>query len=179
MDTETDDVQRNKHPAREVDPIDRKILGVLVEDATISYAELGERVGLSPPAAHERVKRLKRSGAIRATSAIIDPRAVKKPLLAFVHIDTRGWGKTPELMAVSQYPEVEEIHTVAGDTCVLLKVRTEDTRALQGLLSRLYETAGVTSTRSYVVLSTYLERPVQPGVTDKWPTPGHMSKPLY
>jgi len=30
-----------------------------------------------------------------------------------------------------------------------------------------------------VVLSTYLERPVQPGVTDKWPTPGHMSKPLY
>ena len=41
MDAETDDVQRNRQPAREVDPIDRKILGVLVEDATISYAELG------------------------------------------------------------------------------------------------------------------------------------------
>ena len=79
MDAETDDVQRNRQPAREVDPIDRKILGVLVEDATISYAELGARVGLSPPAAHERVKRLRRSGAIRATSAIIDPKAVKKP----------------------------------------------------------------------------------------------------
>ncbi|WP_224544296.1 Lrp/AsnC family transcriptional regulator [Mesorhizobium sp. CA16] len=179
MDAETDDIQRNKHPAREVDPIDRKILGVLVEDATISYAELGERVGLSAPAAHERVKRLKRSGAIRATSAIIDPRAVKKPLLAFVHIDTRGWGKTPELMAVSKYPEVEEIHTVAGDTCMLLKVRTEDTRALEGLLARLYDTPGVTSTRSYVVLSTYLERPVQPEITNEWPAPKHMATPMY
>ena len=179
MDVETDDIQRNKHPSRELDPIDRKILGVLVEDATISYADLGDRVGLSPPAAHERVKRLRRSGAIRATSAIIDPRAVKKPLLAFVHIDTTGWGKTPELMAISECPEVEEIHSVAGDTCMLIKVRTEDTRALEGLLSRIYETPGVVSTRSYVVLSTYLERPVQPGITAEWPTPRHMATPVY
>ncbi|WFP75804.1 Lrp/AsnC family transcriptional regulator [Mesorhizobium sp. WSM4906] len=179
MDAETDDVQRNRQSPREVDPIDRKILGVLVEDATISYAELGDRVGLSPPAAHERVKRLRRSGAIRATSAIIDPKAVKKPLLAFVHIDTRGWGKTPELMAISECPEVEEIHSVAGDTCMLLKVRTEDTRALEGLLSRIYETPGVVSTRSYVVLSTYLERPVQPDITAEWPTPRHMAAPVY
>lgn len=179
MDEETDGIQPNRQPARELDPIDRKILGVLVEDATISYAELGERIGLSAPAAHERVKRLKRSGAIRATAAIIDPRAVKKPLLAFVHVDTRGWGKTAELMAVSKYPEVEEIHTVAGDACLLLKVRTEDPRALEGLLARLYDTPGVTSTRSYVVLSTYLERPVQAEITAEWPAPRHMATPVY
>ncbi|MER9583422.1 Lrp/AsnC family transcriptional regulator [Mesorhizobium sp. M0276] len=179
MDEETDGIPLNKAATRDLDATDRRILGVLVDDATISYAELGDRVGLSPPAAHERVKRLRRSGAIRNTAAIIDPRAVKKPLLAFVHIDTKGWGKTPELMAVSEYPEVEEIHSVAGDSCMLLKVRTEDTRALEGLLSRLYETPGVTSTRSYVVLSTYLERPVQPGTTTEWPTPRHMAKPLY
>jgi len=179
MDEETDGIQRNRQTGRDIDPIDRKILGVLVDDATISYAELGDRVGLSPPAAHERVKRLRRSGAIRSTAAIIDPKAVKKPLLAFVHIDTRGWGKTPELMAISECPEVEEIHSVAGDTCMLLKVRTENTRALEGLLSRLYETPGVVSTRSYVVLSTYLERPVQPGITAEWPAPRHMAKPVY
>ncbi|TGQ38442.1 MULTISPECIES: Lrp/AsnC family transcriptional regulator [unclassified Mesorhizobium] len=179
MDGETDGILQNRPVTRDVDAIDRKILGALVDDATISYAELGDRVGLSPPAAHERVKRLRRSGAIRSTSAIIDPKAVCKPLLAFVHIDTKGWGKTPELMAISEHPEVEEIHSVAGDTCMLIKVRTEDTRALEGLLSRLYETPGVTSTRSYVVLSTYLERPVQPGITTEWPTPRHMAKPLY
>ncbi len=179
MDEETDGVLRNRLATREVDAVDRRILGILVDDATISYADLGERVGLSPPAVHERVKRLRRSGAIRATAAIIDPKAVRKPLLAFVHIDTRGWGKTPELMAVSKFPEVEEIHTVAGDTCMLLKVRTEDTRALEGLLARLYDTPGVTSTRSYVVLSTYLERPVQPEITSEWPAPKHMATPMY
>lgn len=179
MDTETDGIRPSKLPERTVDPADRRLLGVLVEDATVSYAELGERCGLSAPAAHERVKRMRRSGTIRSTSAIVDPKAIGKPLLAFVHVNTDGWGKTPELMTVAEFPEVEEIHSVAGDTCMLLKVRTEDTRALEGLLARLYDTPGVLSTRSYVVLSTYLERPVQPGTTREWPAPKHMARPIY
>ena len=40
---------------------------------------------------------------------------------------------------------------------------------LEGLLARLYDTPGVKATRSYVVLSTYLERPVQPATTSDWP----------
>jgi DNA-binding Lrp family transcriptional regulator len=169
MDQNTDDVRRKRQPERDLDAMDRKLLGVLVEDATISYVDLGERVGLSPPAAHERVKRLRRSGAIRRVAALIEPESVDKTLLAFVHVDTTGWGKTQALLAIEEYPEVEEIHSVAGDTCMLLKVRTESTHALEGLLARLYDTPGVKATRSYVVLSTYLERPVQPGVTRDWP----------
>lgn len=169
MDQNTDDVRRRRSPERELDTMDRKILGVLVEDASISYADLGDRVGLSPPAAHERVKRLRRSGAIRRVAAMIDPEAVGKTLLAFVHVDTTGWGKTQALLAIEEHPEVEEIHSVTGDTCMLLKVRTDSTHALEGLLARLYDTPGVKATRSYVVLSTYIERPVQPGTTSEWP----------
>ncbi|CAN7636005.1 Lrp/AsnC family transcriptional regulator [Aminobacter aminovorans] len=179
MGEETDAIRQNRLPERSIDAADRRLLGALVEDATVSYAELGEKAGMSAPAAHERVKRMRRSGAIRQTVAMADPRSVGKPLLAFVHVDTRGWGKTPELMAVSSFPEVEEIHTVAGDACILLKVRTEDTRALEGLLARIYDTPGVTSTRSYVVLSTYLERPVQPGITQDWPAPKLGTNPIY
>lgn len=169
MNQNTDGIRRKGANGRGLDDMDRKLLGVLAEDATTSYAELGERVGLSPPAAHERVKRLRRSGTIRKVAALIDPEASGKPLLAFVHVDTTGWGKTPVLLAIEEHPEVEEIHSVAGDTCMLLKVRTESTHALEGLLARLYDTPGVKATRSYVVLSTYLERPVQPGVTAEWP----------
>src|SRR5688572_10414640 len=122
MEKETDDIRQNRVSSREIDALDRKLLGVLVEDATVSYAELGDRIGLSPPAAHERVKRLRRSGVIRRTAALIDPVAIGKPLLAFVHVDTQGWGKTGALLAFEQHPEVEEIHSVAGDTCMLLKV---------------------------------------------------------
>ncbi|WP_186188778.1 Lrp/AsnC family transcriptional regulator [Burkholderia gladioli] len=163
MNEEKYDVRQNRNQATSLDPVDRKLLGVLVEDATMSYAELGKRVALSAPAVHERVKRLRRSGVIRRTSVQISPQAIGRSLLAFVHVDTKGWGKTPELMRLSNCPEVEEIHSVAGDTSMLLKIRTEDARALEALLSSLYEIPGVSTTRTYVVLSTYLERSVQAG----------------
>src|SRR3546814_7117426 len=79
-----------------MDPMDRKLLGLLAEDATLSYKELGERLHLSAPAVHERVKKLKKSGAIRGTVARLDGEAVGRPLSAFIHIDTEGWGKRSE-----------------------------------------------------------------------------------
>src|SRR5688500_4509394 len=105
----TDGIRQNAKTVHEVDGFDRKLLSVLVEDATVSYAELGKRVGLSAPAVHERVKRLRRSGAIRRTSVLIDPCAVSKPLLAFIHVDTTGWCKSQALLAIERFPEVEEI----------------------------------------------------------------------
>lgn len=165
----TDDIRQNGQPTAAVDAMDRKLLAELVGDATLSYADLGRKVGLSAPAAHERVKRLRQRGAIRNVSALVEPYAVGKPLLAFIHVDTAGWGKTPVLMKIGRFPEVEEIHSVTGDACMLLKVRTDGPQALEQLLGHLYATPGVKATRSYVVLSTYLERPVQAEKTEDWP----------
>ena len=136
-------------------------LGLLAE-APRSYADLGRLLHLSPPAVHERVKRLKRDGVIKATVAVLDAEKVGKPLLAFVHVDTAGWGKSEQLMAMSKLPEVEEIHTVAGDTCVLLKIRTDGPQALEDILREIYDINGVERTRSYIALSTVLERGVRP-----------------
>lgn len=166
MNEKADDVRRGAARGRGLDALDRRLLARLAEDAGQSYAALGEAVGLSAPAVHERVKRLRRDGVLRGTVALVDAAALGKALLAFVHVDTVGWGKTHELLAIGDFPEVEEIHSVAGDTCMLLKVRTRDPRALEALLARLYATPGVKATRSYVVLSTYLERPAQPGATE-------------
>jgi DNA-binding Lrp family transcriptional regulator len=65
-------------------------LALLEEDATLPYAELGRRLHLSPPAVHERARRLRQSGVIRRTVAVLDPGLVGKPFLAFVHVDTEG-----------------------------------------------------------------------------------------
>jgi DNA-binding Lrp family transcriptional regulator len=161
---------------RELDGFDRKILGELVRDANVSYADLGKRIGLSAPAVHERVKRMRRTGAIRQTSVMIDPTAIGKPFLAFIHVDVKGWCKTPQQLTIAEFPEVEEIHNVAGDTSMLLKVRTENPRALEGLLARIYDVPGIVATRSYIVLSTQMERPVQPGTTKDWPVPAARRK---
>ena len=162
----TDGVRRSRSETRGLDAIDRKILGELAQQADLSYADLGERVGLSPPAVHERVKRLRASGRIRGTVALLDGAALGKPLLAFIHVDTAGWGKTPELMRIGELPEIEEIHSVTGDTCMLIKARLESSEALEGLLAKIYDVPAVRGTRTYVVLSTYVERPAQAGITD-------------
>ncbi|TFH88573.1 Lrp/AsnC family transcriptional regulator [Billgrantia azerbaijanica] len=162
----TESVRSRPPEARPLDAFDRRILGELAADAALSYADLGSRVGLSAPAVHERVKRLRTTGRIRGTVALLDGPSTGKPFLAFVHVDSTGWGKTQELLDLAELPEVEEIHSVAGDTCMLLKVRCQSSRALEGLLARLYAMPSVKATRSYVVLSTYLERPPQAGMTE-------------
>ncbi|WP_085909428.1 Lrp/AsnC family transcriptional regulator [Kiloniella majae] len=161
----TDKIQNSPQLTRALDVIDRKILSELTKDADTSYADLSTKVGLSAPAVHERVKRLRSSGRIKQTAALLDGSAVGKPLLAFVHLDTEGWGKTEELMALGNLPELEEMHSITGDSCMLLKVRLENSQALEGFLAKLYQLPGVRSTKSYVVLSTYLERPVQADIS--------------
>ncbi|MFH1805555.1 MAG: Lrp/AsnC family transcriptional regulator [Pseudomonadota bacterium] len=162
-------VQQKEMRSLSLDPFDRKILGALVKDATITYTELGRLVSLSAPAVHERVKRLRKSGVIQGTSARLDGPAIGKSFIAFVHVDTEGWGKSQRMMKIADFPEIEEIHSVAGDTCLIIKVRTEHARALEALLSQIYILPGVIGTRSYVVLSTYLERPIQADITQDWP----------
>jgi DNA-binding Lrp family transcriptional regulator len=169
MAKETKDFRRGKRDAVQLDPFDRRILGALAVDAMQSYASLGEKASLSPPAVHERVKRLRRSGVMKGAHAALDGASLSKPLLAFVHVEAAGWGKSERLMRICRFPEVEEMHSVAGDASVIFKVRTESPVALEAFLSQIHAVPGVTGTRSYVVLSTYLERPVQADLTEEWP----------
>ncbi|MBP5857911.1 Lrp/AsnC family transcriptional regulator [Marivibrio halodurans] len=147
-----------------MDDTDRRILRLLAEDATRTYAELGRRVHLSPPAVHERVRRLKRDGVIRGTVARLDGTAIGCPLLAFIHVETEGRAFTRTLDSFAAIADVEEVHTVAGDAGVVLKVRTRDTGDLERLLARLYEMEGVRAAKSFVVLGTYLERGPHPDI---------------
>lgn len=169
MDSKTDDIRPNGRPARALDDFDRRILGALTDDARLTYAEIGQIAGLSAPAVHERVKRLRATGVLEGTTTRIDAASVGKPFLAFVHVDADGWGKSQRMMQLRRFPEVEEMHSVAGDTSVVLKVRTSSAHAMEQFLAQLYVLPGVRATRSYVVLSTYLERSVQPTVTTQWP----------
>ncbi len=130
-----------------------------MRNARQTYAEIGTKVGLSAPAVHDRVKRMIASGTIASTNAAIDPMSVGKPFLAFVHVDASGWGKSERMMKLRDFPEVEELHSVTGDCCVILKVRTANADAMERFLAQVYALPGVRATRSYVVLTTYLDRP--------------------
>ena len=62
------------------------LIAELQRDARLSIAELGRRVGLSPPAVAERVQRLEQSGTIKGYHADVDPRALGLSLSAIIRI---------------------------------------------------------------------------------------------
>ncbi|MFJ4131445.1 Lrp/AsnC family transcriptional regulator [Pseudomonas cyclaminis] len=162
MSEDSNPVRKNVAKSTFLDGIDRKLLGHLTVDATLSYAILGELVHLSAPAVHERVKRLKHHGIIKATIASLDGAKLGRPLLAFINVDTKSWAKTRQLIQLVDLPEIEEIHTVTGESAVLLKVRTRDTQTLESLLAIIHGIEGIEATRSSIALSTYLERGPSP-----------------
>ncbi|MES9536795.1 MULTISPECIES: Lrp/AsnC family transcriptional regulator [unclassified Actinomadura] len=146
---------------KNVDDIDRRLLELLQEDATRSYAALGTAVGLSAGAVHERVRKMRERGVIRRTSVDVEPAALGQGVLAFALIDSSVWmgDRAAEFAAI---PEVQEAHVVAGSASVLVKVRTSTTGRLQDVLRRLYEIQGVSGTKATVVLETFFERPISP-----------------
>ncbi|GAA1982742.1 Lrp/AsnC family transcriptional regulator [Catenulispora subtropica] len=148
-----------------MDHVDRLLLAQLQRDATQSYAVLGQAVGLSAGAAHERVKKLRERGVIRRTAAEVDPAAVGGGVLAFVTVDSTSWmGESSEAFAA--IPEVLEAHVIAGSASLLVKVRTATTEQLQDVLRRIYGVAGVSGTQATVVLETFFERQVSPLLVD-------------
>ncbi|TWD82022.1 AsnC family transcriptional regulator [Kribbella amoyensis] len=142
-----------------IDDVDRALLVRLQNDATQSYAALGQAVGLSAGAAHERVRKLKATGVIRRTTIEVDPAALGSGVLAYVLLDSDAWmGDEPTLDALQAIPTVEEAHIIAGPASVLVKVRTGSTEALQATLRSLHLVDGVTSTQTIVVLESFFER---------------------
>ena len=143
-----------------VDQTDRELLARLQEDATQSYAVLGQAVGLSAGAAHERVRKLKAAGVIRRTTAEVDPAALGAGVLAYVLLDAESWmGDEPTADALRAIAAVEEAHIIAGPASIMVKVRTTSTEQLQATLRALHQVDGVTSTQTVVVLESFFERP--------------------
>lgn len=75
-----------------------------------------------------------------------------RTLQAFVLVNTKNVVATKRLLTLSNLPEIEEIHTVAGDCGVMLKVRATETEGLEELLGKVQDIEGVDGTRSYIVL---------------------------
>lgn len=167
MTKKTNGVRREAGNRLMPDAIDRKLLGLLAENADRSYGALGQAVHLSPPAVHERIKRLKQEGIIKATVAVIDGARIGRSLLAFVTVSTKSWVTTRKLLRLSEIPDVEEIHTITGENAMLIKIRTADTRSLEKFLEIIHAIEGVEGTSSHIVLSSSLERGPSPQSLEK------------
>ncbi|MEP7285062.1 MAG: Lrp/AsnC family transcriptional regulator [Chloroflexota bacterium] len=142
-----------------VDEIDFKAIDQLMQNGRMTWAELGGILGLSAPAAADRVRQLENHGVITGYTALVDPEAVGYGLSAFIAVTLdRPQHRAAFLELVERLPEVQECHHVAGDDDYWLKVRCSGTRHLDWLLSeQLKGLPGVLRTRTTIVLSTTKE----------------------
>lgn len=142
-----------------LDEVDWALLAELQADARLSWTELGRRVGLSPPAVAERVRRLEDAGVIRGYRATVDVAAVGRPLTAFVRARASGERAFAGLTAAMESrPEVLECHRITGDDCYLAKVAVATVAELEDLLEELMH-HGPTTT-AIVLSSTVTQRPL-------------------
>jgi Lrp/AsnC family transcriptional regulator len=126
-----------------MDAIDRKILAVLQDNAALSVAEIGSRVGLSSTPCWKRIQRLEADGVIQKRVAIIDQDSIGLGISVFVSIETgdhsQDWldkfAKT-----VTAMPEVMEFYRMAGDVDYMLRVVVPDIAGYDVFYKRLIST---------------------------------------
>ena len=122
-----------------MDAIDRKILAVVQQDASLSVAEIGQRVGLSSTPCWKRLQRLEADGVITRRVAIIDPEKVGLGITVFVSIETgdhsQDWLKR-FADVVGAMPEVMEFYRMAGDVDYMLRVVVTDIAGYDCILQK-------------------------------------------
>ena len=144
--------------------MDGKALALLMRDGRATWAEVGQALGLSAPAAAERVHKLEKRGVIRGYAALVDAASVGHPLTAYISVTIASHrNRAVFLRGIAKMEQVAECHHVAGDDDYLLKVRCRGTQDLDHLLaSELKDKLGVARTRTTIVLSTAKESVLVP-----------------
>ena len=119
-----------------LDDANLRLIAELQQDARLSFAELGRRVGLSSPAVAERLARLEETGVITAYRAEVYPRALGFTLGAIVRIRPapRELHKVAEL--AQRTPEVVECHRITGEDCYFMKAWVRDVEHLEEVIDQ-------------------------------------------
>ena len=141
-----------------LDQIDRMLLALLKEDTKRKYTELGEIVHLSPPAVHERVKKLERAGVIRKYTIEIYPEALGLAVRAFVRIHINRIPCEEVSRVLQTFPEVVECYSSAGEESMLIKVHTGSPSQLEALLNRIRQMPGLERVQTSILLTTHFQR---------------------
>ena len=134
-----------------MDAIDRKIITVLQEDASLSLAQIAHRVGLSQSPCWKRIQRLEKMGVILKRVALVSPEAIGVGLTVFVSIESGDHSTTwlsKFAETVTAMPEVMEFHRMAGDIDYMLRVAVANMAAYDAFYKRLIDTMPIKNVTS-------------------------------
>ena len=137
--------------SRRLDAIDRKILAVLQDDASLSVAEIGEKVGLSSTPCWKRIQRLEAEDIILRRVALVDQNKIGLGITVFVSVESSDHSEawlTKFAQAVSAMPEVMEFYRMAGDVDYMLRVVVADMQSYDAFYKKLIATVSLKNVTS-------------------------------
>ena len=141
-----------------LDNINIEILNLLQKNARISASEIASEIGLSVPAAAERIKKLVESKLITGFYTRLNAKRIGFDLCAFIAVDSASSDHYKDIIyEAERNNSVLECHSVTGEGSHLLKVRVINSTKLEQLLSDIQSWPGVIRTHTMLVLSTFKE----------------------
>ena len=141
-----------------IDKVNIEILKLLQNNARMSASDISTTVGLSVPAAAERVKKLSDSEYVDNFVAVLNPKKLGYDVTAFIVVDCTSSELYDHVVEKSsQNKNVLECHSITGEGSHLLKIRAKNSDDLEAQLSKIQSWSGVVRTHTMFVLSTYKE----------------------
>ena len=128
-----------------LDAVNVRLLSELQEDARLTVAELGRRVGLSSPSVAERLGRMEAAGVIRGYRTEVDPRALGYSLTVVIRIRPAPRELRKVAALAQETPEVVECHRITGEDCYFMKAHVRDVEHLEEIVD-LFAAFGQTTT---------------------------------
>jgi len=143
----------------DVDGTDLEIIRLLERDGRLTLAEIGKKVSLSAPAVKRRLDRLEAEGVITGYTAQVDYAKLGRPIEAFTELRFAGSTKVGDIASIAAgLPEVDAVHTIAGDPDALVHMRVRDVTDLTRVIDLLRRSGKVTGTKTLMVLASEVRR---------------------
>ncbi|GLB53870.1 AsnC family transcriptional regulator [Neptunitalea chrysea] len=136
------------------DEINWSILLLLQQNARLTNAEIGRRVGLSSPAVTERIKKMEDLGVIKGYAANIDHRATGHQLKAIVTLKVFSGRLKPFLEIVRGFKEVVNCYRITGVENIIMEVILFDQNHLEEFIDKVIQYG---ETRTHIILSNVVE----------------------
>ncbi|MCD4722677.1 MAG: Lrp/AsnC family transcriptional regulator [Desulfobacula sp.] len=142
-----------------MDNTDLQILKILQKKARVPNVEVARNIGMAPSAVLERIKKLEAQGVIKGYEVRLNPDMFNCSMIAFIQIKMVTPGRLIETgEMLSKIEQIQEVHYLAGEDCLMVKLRVSDNTELETILStKIANLDVVKDTKTFIALSTYKE----------------------
>ena len=144
-----------------LDKLDRKILGLIAEDARIPFLEVARSCNVSGAAIHQRIQKLTNLGILLGSQFLIDPEKIGYETCAYIGL----YLKNPEdfdrvVEALKKIPEVVECHITTGDYDLFIKIFARNNHHMMDIIHDKLQPLGLSRSKSLISFKTVIDRPL-------------------